>query len=259
MNPSRALLPLLVLLLTIAVEAKPVNRKETLESGGRKRVIHIHQPELPSEMRIPMLLLLHGSGRNGPSILNEWKRLAGEEGIILVAPDALDTQGWGIPIDGPEFLADVVEHMIEHYPVDAKRVYVFGHSAGAVFALRMAPMQSELFAAAGAHAGSLREEGELAVLAFATRKVPVFFIVGDRDPFFPLAGVRSTREAFEAQGFPTAAVEIPRHDHDYYRRSASINRQVWDFLSQHELEENARPTPYSIEVTPDGQVLISPQ
>jgi hypothetical protein len=37
---------------------------------------------------LAVLVLLHGSGRNGEIMVKEWKDLAAREGIVLVAPDA---------------------------------------------------------------------------------------------------------------------------------------------------------------------------
>ena len=42
------------------------------------------------------------------------------------------------------------------YPINPRRVYLFGHSAGASFALHMSLMESQYFAAAAIHAGALR-------------------------------------------------------------------------------------------------------
>ncbi len=42
------------------------------------------------------------------------------------------------------------------YPINPRRVYLFGHSAGAIFALHMSLMESQYFAAAAVHAGALR-------------------------------------------------------------------------------------------------------
>lgn len=85
--------------------------------------------------------MLHGSGRDGFSLIDKWKDLASKEGIIIVGPDA-NGEGWSTPRDGPAFLHDLVEELKSTYPINPRRVYLFGHSAGAVFALMMSTVDA---------------------------------------------------------------------------------------------------------------------
>src|SRR5690242_15129319 len=112
--------------------AKP--EKQTLASEGTARTYYTFVPEKITAPA-PLLLLLHGSGRDGISQINEWKDLAEKEGIILVAPDSANAREWSMNTDGPEFLHEVVEAVRAKHSVDGTRLYIFGHSAGAVFAL----------------------------------------------------------------------------------------------------------------------------
>jgi poly(3-hydroxybutyrate) depolymerase len=118
--------------MDFAAAAKP--EKQTLTSQGTPRTYYMFVPE---KLTAPasLLLLLHGSGRDGMSQIDEWKNLAEKEGIILVAPDSANPREWSMNTDGPEFLHDVVEAVRTKNSVDGKRIYIFGHSAGAVFAL----------------------------------------------------------------------------------------------------------------------------
>ena len=92
------------------------------------------------------------------SQIDEWKALAEKEGIILVAPDSANSREWSMNIDGPEFLHDIVEAVRAKHSIDGARLYIFGHSAGAVFALYMGVMESRYFAAVGVHAGAMGED-----------------------------------------------------------------------------------------------------
>src|SRR5262247_1010706 len=180
-----ALLALPILIL----QARAADRitKETLESQGKKRTYYLMVPDsAKSSASVPLIVLLHGSGRNGLSLMEKWKELASREGTIIAGPDSRDSQGWQIPGDGPGFIHDLVESLKAKYPINPRRVYLFGHSAGAVFALNLSMMESEYFAAAAVHAGSGRTETELSARDYAKRKTPLAIIVGDRDKFFPL-------------------------------------------------------------------------
>jgi poly(3-hydroxybutyrate) depolymerase len=214
--------------------------KDTVMSEGKKRTYYLFVPEGVSKERpAPLLVLLHGSGHNGKLLVEHWRKLAAQEGLILAGPDARSPEQWGMPQDGPRFLYDLVEELKKTQPVDPARVYLFGHSAGAVFGLYMTALESEYFAAVAVSAGAMREN-TFQMLDEAERKVPVALFVGARDSLFPLSVVRATRDAYTKRGFTAELTEIPNHDHNYYRLSADINAKAWAFLKQHKLAGAAR-------------------
>jgi poly(3-hydroxybutyrate) depolymerase len=182
-------------------------------------------------------VMLHGSGRVGMSLVEKWKDLAKKEGLIIVGPDSSNTSGWGSPQDGPDFLRDLVEELKTKYPINPRRVYLFGHSAGASFALEMSLMESQYFAATAIHAGALGQD-DADLIDSAKRKIPIFIQVGDRDPGLPLKVVRATRDALNAKGFAVELTELPNHDHWYYDLAPKINRTAWEFLKKYELESD---------------------
>src|SRR6266568_2457236 len=186
-------------------------RKETIESQGKKRVYYLVVPDqATAEHPAPLLLLLHGSGRNGLSLVEKWKDLATKEGIILVGPDAINSQGWSSPVDGPDFLHDLISDLKSKYSIDSRRMYLFGHSAGATFALYMSLYESEYFAATAIHAGALSHD-DGPIVERAKRKIPIYIVVGTVDPFFPLTAVRATRDALNSNGFDVQLTEINGH------------------------------------------------
>ena len=229
--------------LAAVAATKPKPQKQSITSDGKERTYYLLVPDNIAEPR-PLIVLLHGSGHIGMSQIDEWKDLAAKEGIILVAPDSADHSRWSSPVDGPDFLHDVVEAVKARYPVNAKRVYVFGHSAGAIFGLYMAVMESEYFAAVGVHAGAL-QENSYRFMEQAPRKTPIAIWVGTRDAFFPLDVVRATRDALKARGFEVQLVEMRGHDHNYYAVSRDVNRAVWEFLRANELSSNPKWQQYS--------------
>jgi predicted esterase len=194
----------------------------------------------------PLLMLFHGSGRDGMSQINEWRKLADKEGIVLAAPNATNAQHWNIPDDGPELLRDIVTFVGKKAPIDQRRIYAFGHSAGAVFLLSMAPLESNFLAAVAVHAGAFSTIGTSGILDFADRLIPIFLIIGSKDQDFSVTSVQQTRDALVAAGFPAEMREIAGHDHNYYRRAAEINDMAWAFLAPKHLEEDARYKVYTI-------------
>jgi len=198
------------------------------------------KPEHPA----PLLLLLHGSGRNGQSLMDKWKDIGVKEGIVLVAPDAINPVGWVSPDDGPDFLHDVVSQVSANYSIDSRRMYVFGHSGGATFALYMGLFESEYFAAVAIHAGALRPSDKAAVER-TTRKIPFQIAVGTVDPNFPLTAVHATRDMLVGAGFTVDLIEMKGHDHSYYDLAPKINATAWTFLKDKKLAEDPHYTQYT--------------
>jgi poly(3-hydroxybutyrate) depolymerase len=236
---NRRLFFFFLMLGTLSASAAPKSdsQKLSITSEGKSRTYYLFVPAGGTGPK-PLLLLLHGSGHNGTSLIDPWKGLAEREGIILVAPDSLNSQEWSFPVDGPNFLHEVVEAVKAKYPVDGKRVYVFGHSAGAIFSLYMGIVESKYFAAVAVHAGALRDDmGQY--MEHAERKTPIAIWVGNKDPFFSLEAVHSTRDALAAHGFEPKIIEMPGHDHNYYGVSGEVNKAVWEFLRARQLEDDA--------------------
>jgi len=228
-------------LISISLLASDKIVKETLESQGRKRAYYLFVPDsIKPGTPVPLIVMLHGSGRIGLSLVEKWKDLASREGFIIAGPDSSDTRGWSSPADGPDFLHDLVESLRAKYPINPRRLYLFGHSAGAVFAMNMAMLESEYFAATAVHAGSWRDEREFTVMNYAKRKPPLAIFVGDKDNFFPLNSVKSTEAALKERGFPLELTVIKGHTHWYYDKAPEINRNAWDFLKRHELSADPR-------------------
>ena len=201
---------------------------------GQKRSFTLFVPKgLPAGSAVPLLVALHGSGSNGASLVDQWKDLAAEEKLIVAGPDSRDPAFWAAPVDGPDFLYGIVERLKKAYPIDPRLVYLFGHSAGAVFTLLTSMWESQYFAAAAVHAGALQGFEAADGIAAAKRKIPMAIFSGTADPIFPIRAVRNTRDTLRAAGFPISLIEIPGHDHNYYGVSSKINHQVWDYLKQY--------------------------
>src|SRR6266550_4465256 len=220
-------------------------RKETFDSQGKKRTYYLVVPDQAKvDHPAPLLILLHGSGHNGLSLVDKWKDLATKEGVMIAGPDSNNPESWKTPVDGPDFLRDLVTELLSKYPIDQHRLYLFGHSGGAVFALYMALFESEYFAAVAIHAGALNPK-DVSLVERTKRKIPIYIAVGTVDPFFPLADVRGTRDLLNKNGFNAQLTEIKGHDHGYYDLAPKINADVWNFLKEQRLAGDPLYTQYS--------------
>ncbi len=223
-----------------ALAAKGKTEKRALVSGGKTRIYYRYVPSgVKASRPAPLLVTLHGSGGNGWTLVYKWRKFAEKQGIVLIGPDSTNSEIWNIDNDGPAFLHDLVEETRRQVPIDGRRICLFGHSAGAVFAIEIASLESEYFAAAAVHAGALESQYH-SVFQYASRKTPIFLIVGTRDVLFSLPSVRATRDALAERGFPVELRELWNHNHNYYVRSGEINRHAWRFLSRHALPEDPK-------------------
>jgi len=218
--------------------------RETLVADGQTRSYRIFVPQDAGRAgRAPAVVLFNGSGSPVDSLMNFWKPVARTEGVILIGPTAFAPGAWRIPEDSPDFTRDVVEHAKAKYPVDAQRVYLFGHSGGGHHVLQVALLESEYFAAVAAHAGAL-VPGFSPAIDRARRQIPVAIWIGTSDRIVPLQAVRDTAEAFRAGHFPMHLTEIKGHTHSYAEKGDDVTREAWTFLKAHKLKAAPVYQPY---------------
>jgi poly(3-hydroxybutyrate) depolymerase len=236
-------LVVLALLTACRAHAAEVGRA-TLPFNGAVRTYYLYVPDAP-KIAMPAIVLLHGSGGEGGFMVHLWRAVGDANGIILIAPNATNSARWNLRRDGPDVMHALVEAVAARYPIDRRRVYVFGYSAGAVYALTLAMLESEYFAAVAMNAGAWRRSGEFDVMRFARRKIPLAIVIGDRDKPFPPASVRSTETALKRAGFPIEVTVIPGRDHAYNESAAPrINAIAWTYLSAHRLDAGPVYVPY---------------
>ena len=225
--------------------------KETIVSEGKKRTYYIYVPKsVQPSSPVPLVVLLHGSNHVGLSLAEKWNNLAEKEGVVIMAPDSAESSHWSVPGDGPAFLYELVESVKTKYPINPKKVYLFGHSGGAVFALLMSLYESEYFAATAIHAGALYPEATV-LIDLAKRKTPIQIQVGTVDEFFPLKSVRASRDLLNTRGFAVQLIELPGHNHWYYDLAPKINQTAWEFLKTYELSGEPRYEEYKFR--PEGR------
>jgi poly(3-hydroxybutyrate) depolymerase len=236
---------LCVAILVLSALPAAVADKIVKETFAGDRPVYLFVPESSKATPGPLIILLHGSGRDGRILVEHWQSLAKKEGIVLVGPDANVRDGWSMSEDGPLLFRRLIEGLKTKVAFDPRRVYLFGHSAGAVHGLTMGVLESEYFAAVAAHAGVL-SPAAFPIIGQARRKIPMAIWVGTDDRFFSIPQVRATRDALNAQGFNTDLTEISGHTHDYYGSSSAINKQAWEFLKSKRLDQDPQYQDYVI-------------
>jgi polyhydroxybutyrate depolymerase len=144
---------------------------------------------------MPVMVALHGGGGNANQFKKEIKldKLADKEHFIAVYPNGTGPYkekfltwnagehccGWASDnnIDDVGFLSAVLDDLEHKTKVDGKRIYVTGHSNGAIMAYRFAAEQAERVAAVVPVAGAL----DLPVIN-PVKPVPLLHIHSQDDP-----------------------------------------------------------------------------
>ena len=161
-----------------------------------------------------------------------WESFAAHKHIVLIAPELPRTLTFEAV--APDVFKCVVEDAKTQTSIDARRVYVFGHSMGGYLAYDAATLDSEYFAAVAVHAMGIADEYS-SIVGKAKRKTPIAIYIGDSDQLVPLTRVQHTRDLLRKAGFPVHYVELRDHDHNYYMVADQINADAWKFLSQYQL------------------------
>lgn len=192
--------------------------------GGRRRVYHLFAPGGTSAPR-PVIVLLHGAGRGGPSMIEMFAGVAEAHGTALVALDSAG-QSWSPRDDAPEVLFAALRHAAARVPLDADRVHLFGHSAGARLATLYANHVPGPWRSAATHGGVL----DAALVIPAPDGPPILSLLGTRDHLFPVPAAQATARALAVAGHPNELRLIEEHTHWFYRIGPWLAEQAWAFM-----------------------------
>ncbi len=141
----------------------------------------------------PLVVALHGAGGSENLFFEGYGdghivKLCAQRGWMLLAPrSGLSLFGGGSPV------GELVDELAKRYPIDAKRIFIVGHSMGAMQAIDAVQKYPGKFAGLAAFGGDGRIRQ-----ADAFEKLPTFVGVGDKD--FMLGGVRKMKQALADGG-----------------------------------------------------------
>ena len=129
-------------------------QEHTVAHDGIERLYLAVSPGAAAAQSLPLVLVLHGGGGNARQAM-ESMRLSGlvERGALVVYPEGTSKKVLGKKlatwnagaccggaaadkVDDVGFLGRVIDDVTARYPVDPRRVYVTGHSNGAMMSYR---------------------------------------------------------------------------------------------------------------------------
>ncbi|MGH2794394.1 MAG: extracellular catalytic domain type 1 short-chain-length polyhydroxyalkanoate depolymerase, partial [Actinomycetota bacterium] len=185
----------------------------TTPAGSRQYALY--QPPDPKGRR-PLVVYLHGCSERADdtAVASRYSELAAKRGFYVVYPEQpAEANGnlcwnWFLPdhqhrdAGEPSIIAAITRTVMKRFPIDPRRVFVSGVSAGGAMAVVLGATYPDLFAAVGSEAGveyrglpcvtvpcvvPPEQAGRWAYEEMGTRarQVPVFAIVGDIDAVSP--------------------------------------------------------------------------
>jgi len=146
--------------------------------------------KLDAAKPVPLLIAMHGAGGSENLFFDGYGdgatvKLAREKGWLMVAPRA----GFG----GAPPVKEIVAELSKRYPIDAKRIYVVGHSMGAAMAVSVVSADPQLYAGVAALGGSGRFKASEAM-----KRVPFYVGCGSKD--FALPGAKALEASLRKAG-----------------------------------------------------------
>jgi poly(3-hydroxybutyrate) depolymerase len=171
----------------------------------------------------PLIVALHGLGGTEDAFFDNYEKklppLAESHGYIVagVLGYRVDgSYGWGLgnpPADpntrrtqdlSEQDVMQVLQRVKQEYKIDESRIYLLGHSMGAIGTWKIAPKYPDIWAAIAPFSGS----GAAATLE-RIRAVPEIIVHGDNDPTVNVAGSRTMVAKLKEMGTEFKYIEVP--------------------------------------------------
>ncbi len=171
----------------------------------------------------PLIIALHGLGGTEDAFFDNYEKklppLAESHGYIVASPLGYrvdGSYGWGLgtaPADpntkrtqdfSEQDVMQVLARVRQMYKIDDSRIYLMGHSMGAIGTWKIAPKYPEIWAAIGMFSGS-GAPGTLERI----RTVPEIIVHGDADPTVPVNGSRMMVAKLKEMGTEFKYIEVP--------------------------------------------------
>jgi predicted esterase len=175
----------------------------------------------------PLVIALHGLGGTENSFFDGYDRsfpaLAEKHGYIVAAPLGYRVDGgygWGLgepPADpvtrrsqdlSEQDVMRVLDLVKKQYKIDENRIYLAGHSLGAIGTWKLGPKYPDIWAALAPFSGS----GAPNTLE-RIKHIPQFVVHGDNDPTVNVRGSRTMVAKMKELGIEVTYVEVPGGNH----------------------------------------------
>ncbi|MBW2518654.1 MAG: esterase, partial [Deltaproteobacteria bacterium] len=142
----------LLVLFSCAHTARQAGHTFSHDGLGRRYILYQPAFKTGHSGARPLLMVLHGGGGTNRGMLRltkeRFNELADRDGFFVVYPQGID-KSWndGRPdkisgahrkgIDDVGFFRALIDHLIAHYPIDSKRIFVTGISNGGLMSYQL--------------------------------------------------------------------------------------------------------------------------
>jgi predicted esterase len=197
-------------------------RHYVLESAGEIMPYRVFVPStFVRGKRMPLLIALHGAGGTEDGFMDGYDGqlpvLAEKHGYIVASPLGYrPTGGYGSPIMARGRMSELSEQdvmqvlarMRQDYPIDERRIYLMGHSMGAIGSWYLGSKYPDLWAGLGMFAGLGDPATETRMKA-----IPQFVVHGDADFTVLVARSRVMVAEMKKLGVDHQYIEVPGGTH----------------------------------------------
>ena len=187
-----------------------------------------------ADMPAPLVVALHpfNTAPQGIMLYQGLMDLAEARGYIVVAPSGHNLRAWYGP--GGELseldMLNVLAEVREQYTIDAKRIYLMGHSMGGGATWHFAMKYPDLWAAIAPVAPAMSSSPDDLV---AIKGTSVIVLQGDADSSVNVEATRRWVAKMKELGMTYEYVEIPGGDHtSIISRSPDNMRRIFDFFDK---------------------------
>jgi len=180
-----------------------------LQIDDRSVPLRVYRPaSVPAGKTLPLVVAFHGSGGDENMFMDAYgagliKRLADKYQFLAVSPF---TNAFG-GMKGAETFDRMIEAIAYDYPIDRSRIYVVGHSMGAMTAAALAAARPAAIAAAACLCGfSGFKDGVETV-------PPTLIVAGELDPIASPARIEPAFQKARAAGLPVEYRFLKNYGH----------------------------------------------
>jgi len=158
--------------------------------------------------------------------IQEWKKLAEINGLIVVAPELVGTDGvfghgpeWAM-LENERRILGIISHLGYRYLVDRDRMGITGFSGGGYPAYWVGLRHPKLFSALAARSCNFNARSLEGWIPLAAGEVPVLVYWGENDPGPIRHQSRAAVQWLTKMGLPVTAAVIPELGHERYPEAA---------------------------------------
>lgn len=200
-------------------------RHYVLEGAGEIMPYRVFVPTTyQASTRAPLVIALHGLGGNEDGFMDGYSgripELAEKYGYIAVAPLGYRTDGfYGFSYGNDaasrrkqelseQDVMQVLMRVRRDYKIDETRIYLMGHSMGAIGTWFLGAKYPDIWTALGTVAGTGNPQSIARM-----KHIPQFVVHGDADPTVPVGGSRAMVAEMKKLGVDHVYVEVPGGNH----------------------------------------------